>query len=96
MIQVCGLRTTCSCSRGLDVAPVRLSIQRYAAMTARTASPAYTKPAVCRWSPPSLALTSPKIPAPPMMTGSSSWITATPALPPAALRPSAAPFLAAG
>ncbi len=38
----------------------------------------------------------PKIPAPPTMTGRKNWISETPRLPPAALRPSAAPFLDGG
>ena len=36
------------------------------------------------------------MPAPPTMTGSSSWISATPRLPPAALRPSAVALLVGG
>ena len=62
MIQVCGLRTTASCSRGFDVALVRLSIQRYAAIAAQIARPAYTNPAVCRWIPASDACDQPEDP----------------------------------
>ena len=75
---------------------LRLSMKKYAASVATIARPAYTHAARCRSIPPSEALTSPKIPAPPTMTGRKSWISETPRLPPAALRPSAAPFLAEG
>ena len=96
MIQVWRLRTTCSCSRGADCAVPRLSMKKYAATVATIARPAYTQAARSRLIPLSDALTMPNIPAPPTMTGRKNWISATPKLPPAALRPSAAPFFAAG
>jgi hypothetical protein len=46
--------------------------------------------------PPSLALTRPKMPAPPTITGRKNWMRLTPRLPPAAFRPSAVPFLSEG
>ena len=71
-------------------------MKKYAARVATIARPAYTHAARSRWMPPSLALTRPKIPAPPTSTGRNSWISETPRLPPAALRPSAVPFLSEG
>src|SRR4051794_20322893 len=43
-----------------------------------------------------LALTRPNAPAPPTTIGRKNWITATPALPPAALSPRAVPFALVG
>ena len=56
---------------------LRLSMKKYAASVATTARPAYTQAARCRSMPPSDALTRPKIPAPPTMTGVSGNLSYT-------------------
>ena len=97
MTQVCGLRTTCSCSRGFDVALLEVVHEEVRRERGDDRQPGvHVGRRARRWMPPSAALTRPKMPAPPTITGSSSWISETPRLPPAALRPSAAPFLADG
>ena len=69
-------------------------MKKYAATVATIARPAYTAGRPLQVDALSDALTMPNIPAPPTMTGRKNWISATPKLPPAALRPSAAPFAA--
>src|SRR5258708_2848189 len=96
MIQVCLRLTTASWVFTEDLAEVRLFMKNTAPNTAIAIGSTHIRPAFCRNTPPTgLAwnrLMTPSV----IRIGVSSCTLETPMLPPAALRPSADPFIRSG